>query len=104
MVCEPMSQLTVAGKKVEVRTSFRGKEWWSLPADYRAAGRAIQSGDYSGVVPFLARVIESWEFEGEPSDPASYEKLDVLTELMPLAGEAVRVVFEAAFPEAEPGG
>ncbi len=103
MVHQPLTDVEIGGKKVTVRTSFRGKQWWSLPADYRAAGKAIQSGDYSGVIPFLARVIESWDFEGSPAEPASYEQLDVLSELMPLAGEVIRVVWEAAFPESELG-
>lgn len=99
-----MRELTVAGKSVRVRTSFRGREWYSLPADYRKAGRAMQSGNYEDALPFLTRVIESWEFEGDPQDEAAYEGLDVLAELMPLAGDVVIAVSEAAFPQAEPGG
>ncbi len=98
-----MKELVINGKKVQVRTSFRGREWYSLPADFRRAGQAIEKGEYEGAIPFLSRVIESWEFEGDPAEAASYEGLDVLAELVPLTGEAVVAVAESAFPQAAAG-
>lgn len=98
-----MRELTVAGKSVCVRTSFRGREWYSLPADYRKAARALETGDYGLAIPFLTRVIESWDWTGDPSDAASYEELDVMSELMALTLEVMHAVHEAAFPSPEPG-
>lgn len=98
-----MSELTVAGKRVTVRDSFRGREWYALPGLYRKALAAARKGDYGDAVPFLARVVESWEFEGEPSKATAYESLDVMAELMPLADGALLAVAEAAFPKAGVG-
>ena len=98
-----MSEITVRGKQVVVRTSFRGREWYSLPADFRKAVRAREAGDYAGAVPFLARVIEAWEFDGDPADVAAYEGLEVMAELVPLTGAVLGAVAEAAFPKTDAG-
>lgn len=98
-----MSEIVVRDKRLTVRTSFKGKEWYSLPGDYRRALEAYQRGDYSEAIAFLSRVIESWEFAGEPSEAASYEKLDVLSELRPLLLGVLGTVAEAAFPKVESG-
>jgi hypothetical protein len=98
-----VADLTIAGKRVTVRESFRGREWWSLPALYRKAWAAARKGDYTDTIPFLARVVESWEFDGDPALAATYEQLDAMAELMPLADGAVLAVNEAAFPKAKVG-
>lgn len=99
-----MSELTINGKLVVVQQSFRGKEWYSLPAAYRRAWKGAATGDYGPAIPFLARVIESWEFDGNPTDEAAYERLDILAELVPLADGVLLAVSEAAFPKTDAGG
>jgi len=99
-----VSQLTIRGKQVQVRESFRGREWYSLPGLYRRAWKAATVGDYAAVIPFLCRVIESWEFDGNPAEEAAYEQLETLGELMPLADAALLAVSAAAFPTSDIGG
>lgn len=99
-----MSQVTIRGKAVEVRESFKGKEWYALPGLYRRAWRAAAAGDYAPVIAFLAAVITSWEFEGAPADEAAYEQFDVLGELMVMADGALLAVRAAAFPPSDVGG
>ena len=98
-----MSQLTVKDRAITIRESFRGREWYALPGLYRKAWKGASEGNYAPVVPFLARVVESWEFDGDPTDEAAYEALDILSELVPLADQALIAVSEAAFPSTEPG-
>ena len=98
-----MSGLTIRGKRVTVRESFKGKEWYSLPGLYRKAWKGAHDGNYAQCIPFLMRVIESWEFDGDPATEADYEALDILSELVPLADQTLIAVSEAAFPTSEPG-
>jgi len=98
-----VTEITVRGKAVHVRTSFKGRDWYSLPADFRKTLRAREAGDYAGAVPFLARVIEAWEFDGDPTDVAAYEGLEVMAELVPLTGAVLSAVAEAAFPKTDAG-
>ena len=98
MVPQPVSELVIAGKKVQVRTSFKGREWMALPALYRRAWTGARDGKYAECVPFLARVIEDWEFQGKPAEESSYDALEVIGELVPLADATLMAVAEAAFP------
>jgi len=93
-----MAEITVAGKKVTVRTSFRGREFYSLPGLFRNAAAGAEKGDCAAIVPFLTKVVTDWEFAGDPADPAAYEDLDTFQELLPLANQAFVIVAEAAFP------
>jgi len=99
-----MSELTVRGTRVTVRESFKGKEWYALPGLYRKAWKGAAGGDYALTIPLLVRVVESWEFDGDPATEAAYEALDILSELVPLADGTLIAVSEAAFPTSEPGG
>jgi hypothetical protein len=96
-----VADLTIAGKRVTVRESFRGREWWSLPALYRRILEADRKGDYTDAIPFLCRVIESWEFDGDPAQPEAYEALETMAELRPLAQGAIMTVAGAGFPKGE---
>jgi hypothetical protein len=79
-------EVTVAGRQVTLRTSFRGKEFGKLPGLLPAAVRAIGPGeDIFDIVPVLCLVIEAWNWDIPVDDPASYEELEVLTELRQLA-------------------
>jgi hypothetical protein len=96
-------ELSVHGKTVRVRDSYKGREWYSLPGLYRRAWKGAADGNYASCIPFLARVVEWWEFEGDPADEGAYEALDILAELVPLADQALLAVSEAAFPPAAAG-
>lgn len=98
-----MSEALIRGKQATIRVSFRGREWYALPGLYRKAWKGATDGNYATVVPFLTRVVESWEFDGDPADEAAYEALDILGELVPLAEKALLAVAEAAFPALDVG-
>ena len=74
-------EFQVAGKKVVLRERI------SLGDGYNIIGlfSSIDSNDLRTSIPIMAKMIESWEFEGDPSDPAAYDKLDVLIEVIPMS-------------------
>jgi len=74
-------EFQVAGKKVVLRERI------SLGDGYNIIGlfSSIDSNDLRTSIPIMAKMIESWEFEGDPSDSAAYDKLDVLIEIIPMS-------------------
>lgn len=75
-----MAEITIAGKRVVLRERFPLKD----NADLLKAWREAKSEDMQTVVPLCIRHVESWEFEGNPADPESWQELDVLTEIRPI--------------------
>lgn len=53
-------------------------------ADLVARYRQMDADDIATMVPLAVRMVEQWEFDGDPADPASYEMLDVVSEAWPL--------------------
>jgi len=45
----------------------------------------IKRGDLRTQVPVFTRLVESWEFDGNPSDEESYGELDIVQEILPLS-------------------
>lgn len=39
-------------------------------------------------VPVLACLVESWDYPGDPSDPAAYDHLDLFREFLPMVKAA----------------
>ena len=68
-------ELTVAGKRVVLRERISAREGWALRG---LAARAMQGErlSFEEECQALAYVVESWEFDGDPTDPAAYEALD----------------------------
>jgi len=52
------------------------------------AVRNIVVGQPRTFIPLLAVFVESWDYEGDPSDPAAYEALDLFREFMPMVRES----------------
>ena len=75
---------TINGKKVVFREKLASADNWDTPALIKEHGEAATRGDFSKAVPLLCRVVESWEFADDPSDPAAYGKLDLFSEITPL--------------------
>ena len=48
---------------------------WRM-ADKNAFARATSETDESPAFPMAAQVVKKWPFEGDPSDPESYGRLD----------------------------
>lgn len=82
--------VTVAGKAVHLKGHLPLKVGHRLPAMLQACG----DGDLNTVVKVLALVIESWDFDGDPSSPVTYEEMDVYTEIIPLAQQVVQRLTE----------
>ena len=72
-------EITVAGRKVVLRERFPAGEFWDLPRMISELG--ADAADYESHVQLLVRMVESWDFEGDPSDPDAYAELDILREL-----------------------
>jgi len=73
--------LIVAGKKVVLKHRLPVSEGHLLPQLLKET----VGGDLRTNIPVCQMLIESWEFPGSPQDPASYEALDTLSEMLPLA-------------------
>lgn len=79
----PANEVVVNGRVVRMRRRFPAKENWDLPGLFMRLGGG---GDFDlqQMVPILPRLIESWEFAGDPADEAAYGELDLFRELIPL--------------------
>jgi hypothetical protein len=77
----------IGGKQVTFKAYLPARENWDIVQTVR--GMAGVELGYDDSVKVCARMIESWEFEGAPSDPAAYPALD-LGDLLNLVGEAVQ--------------
>lgn len=70
----------VAGKRVSLKRRLPLKDGQRLPGDLAA----MRPSDMAVAVPIMRTLIESWEFDGDPSDPAAWDRLDLFTEVWPL--------------------
>jgi hypothetical protein len=80
-----MFEHVINGKRVIFKDRLPASEgWdlWSCIVDFDRGGvrEAIKLAR-----PILPHVIATWEFAGDPADPAAYDDLDVIEELLPLA-------------------
>ena len=51
-----------------------------------------ETGDVNDLVRVLVLVVESWEFDGQPSDPRAYAQLDIFSEILPMGAKAAEYV------------
>lgn len=73
----------INGKRVKLKERLPLRDGRRLPELMQAC-----TSDLGTQVPVLVLVVESWEFPGNPADPAAYEDLDIYTEVLPLANWA----------------
>lgn len=73
-------EITVAGKKIVLRDAIKMQDGYDILGLLMAA----ETADLRTQVPLATKVIESWEFEGDPSKAESYDGLDVLRVVIPL--------------------
>lgn len=88
-------EITVAGRKVVLRDHFPARHNWDLPQLISALAPGKGEVHFENAPALMVRMIESWEFEGDPSDPAVYADMDMLSELMPLANAVAEVIRQA---------
>lgn len=91
------NQFFVDGKAVTVKSRITVKEAPQLSALLQKVG-GMESTD---VIRLCKASIESWDFDGAPGAQGSYDELDVITELIPLAN-GVATILAARF-ERVPG-
>lgn len=73
-------EFTVNGKRVWLRKRLPLREQDALLELAAACSNTKPRTN----IPVMARLIESWEFAGDPADPEAYEDLDLLDEFLPL--------------------
>ena len=80
---------TINGKEVMFKEKLTVKLWWPLLPKLVGLGEGnwLEILDFETVCKIVAASVESWEFDGDPGDPASVEELDAFAELMPLIME-----------------
>lgn len=88
--------ITINGKAVTIKDRFPAKENWDLPNVLMSFARqeGEQGFDLQRIVPALPRLIEAWEFQGDPADPDAYGELDLFRELIPLVREVSQALGE----------
>ena len=94
-------EFQVAGKKVVLREHITLGEGYDIIGLFSS----IDTNDLRTSVPIMTKMIESWEFEGEPDDPAAYNQMDVLTEVIPLSrkiNNQINVMMSGVADEEEP--
>ncbi len=78
--------VSVNGKRVTLRDRLTAAEGWPLRS---LVAKATRDGDLSfeEEAQAIATVVESWEFPGDPHDPAAYAALD-FSDFLALDAEA----------------
>ncbi len=74
-------EFQVAGKKVVLRERITLGEGY----DILGLTARVDNEDFRTTVPVMIKMIESWEFDGDPSESASYDEMDVFTEFLPIS-------------------
>lgn len=82
----PAHIFDVNGKTV----TFRQRYPFSENRDLLKAWGAAKTDDVATFLPLWRKMIESWEFEGDPGDAKAYDALDVVGELWPLMSVTLR--------------
>ena len=80
----------INGKEVIFRDSMPASIWWGLfpkVANVKRGEKFLEKYSWDDAVALCRATIESWEFEGEPSDSASYGDIGIVV-MMALVGEA----------------
>ncbi len=79
-----MAELTIAGKTVTIRDSWTGRTAFRVSAAIGVLRPALRNREkllelvdsaWDAHVTLCRAGVVSWEFEGDPNDPAAYEAL-----------------------------
>ena len=86
----------IAGKSVTFRKKLPAAQWWPLLPKLASLGEGnpLEVLDWETVVSIIQGTVESWEFDGAPSDPAAIGALDAFQELMPLVQAVAAMIGE----------
>lgn len=83
-----MNTTKINGKQITFRARLTVREAKELPRLLKA----IEGEDVDSQVAALCQVVEAWDFVGSPSDPASYDDLDIFEEVVPLVMAAIEYI------------
>jgi len=97
---------TINGKEVVFKGKLTAKEWWPLLPKLvgLGAGNWLEVLDFDTVCKIVAGSVQSWEFDGDPSDPESVAGLDAFAELLPLLTEFSSLLPDRVTPKEPPPG
>ena len=84
--------VVVAGKRVQFKKRFPVRD--NLPLLDVLSSMADGTADIKKVIDLLPWFVESWEFDGDPHERASYDDLDLFDELLPMATALSEVLEE----------
>ena len=80
-----MAEVMVNGKRVVLKDALRGRDGWRVVELFQEAqAREELRETYEANRELVSLVVESWEFDGDPADPASYDAMDTFREFQPL--------------------
>ena len=67
--------VNVKGKSYGLRDDFNGREGWREFTDLAKTfpSSTDQLGDYDKIVGIMTRMVVSWEWPGQPSDPKAWD-------------------------------
>lgn len=88
-------EVTVSGKKVKLYDKLEARRNWDVMQKWQK----LDPNNFDDVAGFMARLVESWEFPGDPADVESYAKLDLFTEFTPICDAVFQLMkpkFEAS--------
>lgn len=80
---------TIDGQTVTVKAELPLKSSQRLPGLISAFAESKNGDD---IVRFLAHVVESWGYDGAPSNPSAYQDLDLYEEILPMGEKVIRVL------------
>jgi hypothetical protein len=75
----------INGKQVVLREHIPAKLGWDIVVN--KAGilqKSFSEINFDDMASLLSVAVERWEFDGDPSDAASYAGLDLISEFVPL--------------------
>jgi len=80
--------IQINGKRVTLRDKIPARLGWDIVITRaNILQKAWHEIDFRDLASLLSVAVESWEFEGDPKDAASYDNLDLLTEFVPLTNQ-----------------
>ena len=73
-----MAETTIRGKRYEYRTDFLGREGWRLFAEIMRLMPSnvdqVMDG-YDNTIAAMTKLVTTWDYEGDPTDPAAWEQI-----------------------------
>jgi len=92
-------QITLNGKTVTYRDKFPAKQSWPLMQLFDGFKGGLAGISFEMAAGLLAAAVDTWEYEGDPHDLASYENLDLFGEMIPMLEPVTTIITRRAEPQ-----